>query len=283
MSSLSIKRGITITTHSPLGQEWVEQLGGMVVHSTYLHNPTTRFKVCYYTLECYQALQDQEVVPHLDACGLGKMRFKLPCFLNMDYAVQFVKNYNSNTKQSRIVSTNGQERTLTLSIDAVRNAYALEVMAEPYVDLRKLGNKLEGAANYESHKQRGGVKFVDISPHLQKLLTRVEPSDHHNIIPENHLLRLHKLQQHITNWADYFYQKLDKVCTQHNNIIQHPMLLMPLICHLAAWKLDKTVFGFANKSRVELQELVPQPEPKKQKLELVARIAKRSQQQQTKV
>ena len=112
----------------------------------------------------------------------------------MDYAVQFVKNYNRNTKQKKFVSTNRQERTLTLSIDAVPNAYALEVVAEPYVDLRKLGNKLEGAAIYESYKQRGGVKFVEISPHLQKaarvlrLLTRVELSDHHNIIPTNHLL-----------------------------------------------------------------------------------------------
>ena len=44
---------------------------------------------------------------------------------------------------------------MTLSIDAVRNAYALDIVAKPYVDLRKLGNKLEGASNYESHKQRG--------------------------------------------------------------------------------------------------------------------------------
>ena len=152
----------------------------------------------------------------------------------------------------------------------------MEVVTELYVDLRKLGNKLEGATNYESHEQQGGVKFLEISPHLQKaarvlrLLTRVEPSDHHNIILANHLLRLHKPQQHVTNWANYFYQKLDKVCAQHNNIIQHPMLLMPLICHLAAWKLDKATFGFAYRNRVELQELVPQPEPKTQRLEPIA-------------
>ena len=105
----------------------------------------------------------------------------------------------------------------------------------------------------ESHKQRGGVRFVDITQHLQKaarmlrLLTRVEPTDHHNIIPANHLLCLHKPQQHVTNWADHFYQKLDKVCAQNNNTIQHPMLLMLLICHLAAWKLDKTTFGFTDR------------------------------------
>ena len=64
------------------------------------------------------------------------------------------------------------------------------------------------------------MKFLDILPHLQKaarvlrLLIRVEPSDHPNIIPANHLLHLHKPQQHVTNWADYFYQKLDKVCVQ---------------------------------------------------------------------
>ena len=74
------------------------------------------------------------------------------------------------------------------------------MVTEPYVDLRKLGNKLEGAPNYESHKQRGGVKFINILPHLQKaarvlqLLMRVEPSDHHNIILTNYLLRLHKPQ-----------------------------------------------------------------------------------------
>ena len=55
-SSPILENEITITTHSPLGQDWVEQLGGMVVHSTYLYNPTTRFKVCYHTSECYRAL-----------------------------------------------------------------------------------------------------------------------------------------------------------------------------------------------------------------------------------
>ena len=113
----------------------------------------------------------------------------------MDYAIQFVKNYNRNTKVTKITSTDGQERALTLSIDAVRNAFALDVVAEPYVDLRKVGNKLEGVTNYEIHKQHGGVRFINISPHLQKaarvlrLLIRVEPANHHNIIPANHLLR----------------------------------------------------------------------------------------------
>ena len=114
---------------------------------------------------------------------------------------------------------------------------------------------------------------------MLRLLTRVEPTDHHNIIPANHLLRLHKPQQHTTNWADYFYQKLDKVCAQHNNTIQHPMLLMPLICHLAAWKLDKTTFGFADRNRAELLELAPQPEMKKPKIEVAAPRITRSQAQ----
>ena len=74
-SSPTLERNITITTHSPLGQEWVEQLGGMVVHSTYVYNTTDRFKICYHTAECYQALNDEEVIPHLQACGLGKMRY----------------------------------------------------------------------------------------------------------------------------------------------------------------------------------------------------------------
>ena len=98
----------------------------------------------------------------------------------MDYVVQSIKNYNRNTKTTKIVAANGQEKTLNLNIDAVCNAYALDVVTEPYVDLRKLGNKLEGAATYESHKQRGGVRFIEITKHLQKaarvlrLLTRVK-------------------------------------------------------------------------------------------------------------
>ena len=32
----------------------------------------------------------------------------------------------------KIISSDEQERILTLSIDAVRNAYALDVVAEPY-------------------------------------------------------------------------------------------------------------------------------------------------------
>ena len=70
----------------------------------------------------------------------------------MDYVVQFVKNYNRNTKVTKITSADGQEKIVTLSIDAVRNAFTLDVIAEPYVDVRSLGNKLEGATNYESHK-----------------------------------------------------------------------------------------------------------------------------------
>ena len=136
-------------THSLLGHEWVEQLGGMIVHSTYMLNLTNKFKVTYHTSKCCHALQDPKVFPHLDACGLGRMRHKLPCKLDMHYAVQFVKNYNRNTKQMRIISGDGQEKILTLNVDAVGNAYGLEVVAEPYVDLRKLGNKLEGAANYD--------------------------------------------------------------------------------------------------------------------------------------
>lgn len=106
---------------------------------------------------------------------------------------------------TKIIFEDGQEKSITLSIDVVRNAFALDVVVEPYVDLIKLGNKLEGATNNESHKQWGGVRFINISPHLQKaarvlrLLTRVEPADHHNIIPANHLLCLHKPQQHVTN------------------------------------------------------------------------------------
>ena len=99
-----------------------------------MYNTTTQFKVCYHTSQCYQALQAEEVIPHLQACGLGKMRYKLPCHLNMDYVVQFVKNYNRNSKTTKIISGDGQGRSLTLSIDVVRNAYALDVIAEPYVD-----------------------------------------------------------------------------------------------------------------------------------------------------
>ena len=127
-------------------------MGGIVVHSTYMLNPTTRFKVTYHTSKCYQALQDLDVVPHLDACGLRRMWHKLPCKLDMHYAVQFVKNYNKNTKHTRIISDDGQEKILTLNVSAVRNAYGLEVVTETYVDLRNLGNKLEGAATYKSHK-----------------------------------------------------------------------------------------------------------------------------------
>ena len=44
-------------------------------------------------------------------------------------------------------------KNVDTSIDAIYNAYAFDVVAQLYVDLRKLGNKLEGAATYESHKQ----------------------------------------------------------------------------------------------------------------------------------
>ena len=52
---------------------------------------------------------------------------------------------------------------------------------------------------------------------------------------------------------------------------------MPLLCHLAAWKLNKTTFGFADRSRAELQELMPQPKPKKQKVEVATQRTTRSQ------
>ena len=56
------------------------------------------------------------------------------------------------------------------------------------------------------------------------------------------------------------------------------MLLMPLIYHLVAWKLDKKNFGFASKDKIELQELASKPKLKKVKVDpLVRKIATRSQ------
>ena len=52
---------------------------------------------------------------------------------------------------------------------------------------------------------------------------------------------------------------------------------MPLICHLAAWKLDMMHFGFADKNREELQDLVPQPKHKKPKTDIPSRRTTRSQ------
>ena len=72
----------------------------------------------------------------MDAYRIGKMQFKLPCHLNMDYGVQFVKNYNRNTKQTKIISNDGQEKIITLRIDVVQNAFTLDVVAKPYVDLK---------------------------------------------------------------------------------------------------------------------------------------------------
>ena len=58
------------------------------------------------------------------------------------------------------------------------------------------------------------------------------------------------------------------MCTaqQHNstsNVVDATHL--PL---LTAWRLNRHNFGFADKSRAELQDLVPQPEPKKQRIEV---------------
>ena len=55
------------------------------------------------------------------------------------------------------------------------------------------------------------------------------------------------------------------------------MLLMPLICHLAAWKLDRHSFGFADRNRIELQDLAPQPDLKKQRVEINTARTTRSQ------
>ena len=55
------------------------------------------------------------------------------------------------------------------------------------------------------------------------------------------------------------------------------MILMPLICHLATWKLDRTSFGFADRNRIELQDLAPQPDLKKQKVDVSTARTTRSQ------
>ena len=59
------------------------------------------------------------MLPGLDVCGFGKIKYKLLCKLDMRYAIQFVKNYNRNTKQTKIITDDGQEKVLTLSVDAV--------------------------------------------------------------------------------------------------------------------------------------------------------------------
>lgn len=152
-SSPNTKRGIMITTHLPLGQEWVEQLGGMVVHSNYVLNPTTRFKVTYHTFECYKALMDLEVIPYLDACGLGKMRYKLLCKPNMHHAVQFVKNYNRNTKQTKVISNEGQEKVLTLKCRCCEKRIWPERCHKAICRPKKVGQHIRrGCQLWEPHK-----------------------------------------------------------------------------------------------------------------------------------
>ena len=80
------------------------------MHSSYVLKPTTKFRVTYHTLECYKALTDSKVIPYLDACGLGMVRYKLPYKLDMNHAVRFVKNYNRNTNQTKVISNDGQEK-----------------------------------------------------------------------------------------------------------------------------------------------------------------------------
>ena len=58
------------------------------------------------------------------------------------------------------------------------------------------------------------------------------------------------------------------------------MLLMLLICHLAAWRLDKKNFGFADKGRVELQELAPKLELEKVKVDPTTQMTIRSKEKE---
>ena len=112
---------------------------------------------------------------------------------------------------------------------------------------------------------------MDAMPQLQKaaqvlwFLTRIEPTNHYNIIPADLLLHLHKPQVYETNWATYFYQKIKKAHEKHNHHILHPMFMIPLIYHATAMKLDMTTYGLASRMRIELVELEAD-EPKSKKI-----------------
>ena len=74
-----------------------------------------------------------------------------------------------------------------------------------------------------------------------RFLTRIEPTDHHNIILANLLLRLHKPHMYEINCADYFYQR--------NKKAQSPYITFNAIYHPIDTKLNRKTFGLASKIR----------------------------------
>lgn len=70
--------------------------------------------------------------PYLQVVGLGTVLHKLPCYLDIKVVTQFVKNYNRTTNETFIEDVQGEKRKLHLNIDAIRNAFNLPVVREPY-------------------------------------------------------------------------------------------------------------------------------------------------------
>ena len=60
----------------------------------------------------------------------------------------------------------GQQKRFLLNVDAVRNVYGLPVVVAPYLNLRNLSQKLQGATTYDQHKHKGGTLFMDVTPTL---------------------------------------------------------------------------------------------------------------------
>ena len=46
-------------------------------------------------------------------------------------------------------------------MDAIKNAFSLDIITEPYADLRKLGNKLEGATNFDIQCSQNLARWSD--------------------------------------------------------------------------------------------------------------------------
>ena len=78
------------------------------------------------------------MLPHLHEIGFDPLRTKFPCHLDMKFVSQFVKNYNRNTRESFILSDDGQQQRFSINIDVVQNAYGLPMVAAPCMDLRNL-------------------------------------------------------------------------------------------------------------------------------------------------
>lgn len=101
---LHIEHFASKTLTSPLGLDWMHELHGHVIHSSYRYRINADFRFTYHTRNAYTAFKDPKVILWLAAVGLEDFAALLSRQRDLPKIIKFIDNYKPASRQTTVIN-----------------------------------------------------------------------------------------------------------------------------------------------------------------------------------